>query len=1089
MGFIKNNATTLKQVKIGTDTSKIHYIKRNGSIEWAKPYNLTIVNDTEEKLKNANLASLSVYRKSTKVSSGVTSGTSATLTSGKQVFHGDVLHIDATAVTGYHIIKGTGDIKVEGDAIVQGAVTVNPQAGRTQYKFKFEPRLITGASSWLITSEDQIKSYTSLTDTTLKLPIPVGYDDNAENRTCNKKVNAMGGSLDVLYQGYLFYPNFLNDSLGVIPAEYNTLYPEVKQTNRIMYVLDPGIWPGNTEDKDDDGNFIGKVVRIPVDGITTPVYFHKMVGTILKSEQPIPLEITTPGSLLKLSALGSNDINTSKYTVNGGSSIVLWSDVVNGYPVDGYPKGTTYKCTIPSSQQNYWTFDSGNNPSGVTSKVVNLASWDNTTGFNESDIPTTANIPNVYQKLYNVTINVESSINKVILNSADLSTGYLFLGINGSWQPITSPTMSFSLPYGTTIQLAKNHNSNMPGFIYESVDHVHEILETKNITVNGTTYLVDVYSVKYTVNVNNKNIPFYVTPNSYTITCNIGMGISSFNFSTTSKYGTAFSNQSYSSNRSFEVYYKDTCSYNGVVKTGFENATPSASNAAVSTKTVTFTASPKLFRVTVSTVGEIKAEFNRTSSPYKGAATGKLTSGYNSDGKAFTDANAVFYNKYSFDAYYGDVISCDPAYLITPIGEYSTYVDDKYLSYTTSMTITGSTTWSINTKKITVSLRLTNSNFLNGNASLYVWHDGSSKRISLSAGTTSSQTIDAGTTIHVAAKQKNSQYCQLKVAEKAYSTSLTSSDFTKTITLSSSESFVSIVSANTKSSNFSLTFAPALRYTFSGYGINVNVTKCEEIQMNGSSQGATYSMIYNGSHSGGYGGTSSKTYIYIDCILLRSSSSRISVTMNYYAEATDTFFSNNPSKKVTSTSSYTYGLTSSDSSCPSLSTTTYGPYARLFVIPYFYCSYYYWGSHRYYTYYDDGRYIRTYRKAYGTSGTPGIGYNATGTGTISGFSKSHLYYKGSSGKADNISAYLKSGSVVSLYDSIYTSLSRPKFLSSSDGNNHSSDLSGDMKNGTFYAIMDFNSTSNQILSDIKSAMNGSYKYIIDYVMDYSEENY
>ena len=139
MGFINNNATTLKQVKIGTDTSKIHYIKRNGSIEWAKPYNLTIT-------KGSNVSTLSAYRLSTNVSSGVTFGSSATATlaSGNQVFHGDVLHVDATPATGYHIISGTGDIKVEGNTIdqVKGTVTINPQVDRNQYKFRFEPRLI-----------------------------------------------------------------------------------------------------------------------------------------------------------------------------------------------------------------------------------------------------------------------------------------------------------------------------------------------------------------------------------------------------------------------------------------------------------------------------------------------------------------------------------------------------------------------------------------------------------------------------------------------------------------------------------------------------------------------------------------------------------------------------------------------------------------------------------------------------------------------------------------------------------------------------------------------------------------------------------
>lgn len=129
MGFINNNATTLKQVKIGTDTSKIHYIKRNGSIEWAKPYNLTIT-------KGSNVSTLSAYRESTKVSSGVTSGSSATLANGNQVFHGDVLHVDATPATGYHITSGTGDITVT------GAVTINPQVARNQYTFRFQPRLI-----------------------------------------------------------------------------------------------------------------------------------------------------------------------------------------------------------------------------------------------------------------------------------------------------------------------------------------------------------------------------------------------------------------------------------------------------------------------------------------------------------------------------------------------------------------------------------------------------------------------------------------------------------------------------------------------------------------------------------------------------------------------------------------------------------------------------------------------------------------------------------------------------------------------------------------------------------------------------------
>ena len=902
--------------------------------------------------------------------------------------------------------------------------------------------------------------------------MPFGYDDNIQPTDVNTTISAISGSMTVRYNGYLLFPPFFS-----VDTPLNDYYPEVKETNRLEYTFftyDQSLIDNELKD------------RIGASDKTVAVYFVKFVGTTLTSHSPIPMIIdSSPYNLCPVGSTESFDFNEA--TLESGDSVVVWSDIINSGLNNR--SGTSYTCEIPSDQEKAWTFDSTGKTS-VLKKEVTLASWTAANGFNDSDIPARAEIPTPTKRVYKVAINVESSKNSVILDNADVKTGRLFYCIGDTWYTFSgSASASLELPYGTTIKLAKGSGYNMTGFTYNS----DTISETKTITVNGTNYAVDVYSKTYKVNANNMNIPFYVTPNSYTITCNIGMGISSFNFSTTSKYATSLSKQAYSSNKSFTVYYKDTCSYNGVVKTGFESPTPYASSETVSTKTITFTARPMKFRVAVSTVGDITATFNRTSSPYGGAATGDLTSGYTASGTAVevTTSNKalVFHNGYSFDAYYGDVISCDPKYSIRPIGEYSTYIENKYLSYTSSMTITGITTWSIDTKKITAKLRLTNSNFLGGDVNLDIWYNGASKRISLSAGSTSSQKIDAGTPVHVAAKQKNSQYCQLKVAEKAYSTSLTNSDFTKTINLSSSESFVRVVDVNTKSSNFNLTFAPALRYSFGGYGINVKVTECQEIQMNGTSEGAKYSMPYEQSHTGGYGGTSSETYIYCDFILLRPSSNQIYAKYNYFAQASNTFFSESPATKLTSTPSFIRRLNSNDSSCPSLSVITYGPYAKLFVIPYFYCSYPYWGSHRYYTYVGDGSYIRTNRKAYRKSGTPGIGYTSTGTGTIPGFSKSHLYYKGSSGKADNISAYLKSGSVVSLYDSINTSLSRPTFLSSSDGKNHSSDLSSDMKKATFYAIMDFNSTSNQILSDIKSAMNGTYRYIIDYVMDYSTENY
>lgn len=646
MGFIKNNATTLKQVKIGTDTSKIHYIKRNGSIEWAKPYNLTIT-------KGSNVSTLSVYRDKTKVSSGVTSGSSATLASGNQVFHGDVLHVDATPATGYHITSGTGDIKVEGNAIdqVKGTVTINPQVDRNQYTFRFEPRLIETASS-----EDESVGdgkYSVITDTSLSLTMPFGYDDDIQPTDVNTTISAVSGSMTVRYNGYLLFPPFFS-----VDTPLNNYYPEVKETNRLMYkffTYDQSLIDNELKD------------RIGASDKTVAAYFRKFVGTILTSHSPIPMIIdSSPYNLCPVGSTESFDFDEA--TLESGGSVVLWSDIINS----GLNKrsGTSYTCEIPSDQEKAWTFDSTGKTS-VLKKEVTLASWTAENGFTDSDIPVSAEIPTPTKRRYKVAINVESSKNSVILDNADVKTGRLFYCINDNeWHTFSgSASASLELPYGTTIKLAKGSGYNMTGFTYNS----DTVSETKTITVNGTNYAVDVYSKSYTVNANNMNIPFYVTPNSYTITCNIGMGISSFNFSTTSKYATSLSKQSYSSNKSFTVYYKDTCSYNGMLKTGFENATPAASNETVSTKTITFTASPKKFRVTVSTLGGITATFNRTSSPYGGAATGNLTSGYDANGNpigvgASKDA-LTFVNGMAFDAYYGDVLQCDPHYFL-PLGIY-----------------------------------------------------------------------------------------------------------------------------------------------------------------------------------------------------------------------------------------------------------------------------------------------------------------------------------------------------------------------------------------------------------------------------------
>lgn len=1075
MGFIKNNATTLKQVKIGTDTSKIHYIKRNGSIEWAKPYNLTVT-------KGSNVSTLSVYRKSTKVSSGVTSGTSATLSSGKQVFHGDVLHIDATAATGYHITSGTGEITVK------GAVTVNPQVGRNQYKFKFEPRLIN-------TSDDDAGlGYSTITDTSLNLTIPFGYDDNAQPTAVNTTLKAVSGSKTVLYNGYLFFPQSLTTDSPV----YN-YYPEVKNANRLMYDFSLNTWGAN------------KTERVGTSDITEPVYFYKLVGTTLTLHSPISMIIK---SSYNFSSVGSTELSSDDITLENGSSIVLWSDILTSDL--NKLSGTKYTCEIPSSAAAAWTFDSTGKTSVLT-KEVTLASWTASGGFNDSDIPASAEIPTPTQRLYSVAINVESSINKVILNSADLSTGYLFANIYGSWQPITSPTMSFSLPYGTTIQLARNHYSNMTGFTYSS----DATSETKTITINGTNYTVDVYSKSYTVNSNNMNIPFYVTPTSYTITCNIGMGISSFNFSTTSKYGTAFSNQSYSSNKSFKVYYKDTCSYNGVVKTGFENAGPSATNEAVSTKTVTFTADPKRFKITILSTTGIYSYIYRSKSPYKGESTGYIYEGYNATGEYVTVNNPDpllqqlrFTNGFSFYAYYGDVFTCSPTFEITlPTGS-TAKIGKEYLNYSSSLTVDGAKNWQIIRKQITATVYFTNMNFFNSSTQYVKYCSGGTYKNSnsVSAGTTLEIDLDAGTPIYMYTCCKSSQNpgnsscavhnlgsnnpgAYVGTCYSQYSASLAMSSFSKITALPYNNENIEVVPKETKNSNFYLTLAPIIKTFARGYGVATTsasspsyLYSAYEIQYSGSSVSGKYSCPHSETYSGSSSVTS-YTILIAATAVLHTGTTRIETTWYCRSGVSGkVFFTNSPASSTT-TGTYDSNVTSSDSVIPGVIVPTYGPYASARIKPYFHCSWNSFGK-KYYAYYGATKYIRTYRRQYdGTSNTPSINLSSPTYSTIPGFSTSTNHSKTGSSSALAPSSYLTFNP--SAYDSVSSSLTRDTyFLSSHNGSNYSSSLSSDMSKATFYAI---DNTLGYTLSDMdtqmKTAMGGSYNYKIDYVYDRTYTNY
>ena len=636
----------------------------------------------------------------------------------------------------------------------------------------------------------------------------------------------------------------------------------------------------------------------------------------------------------------------------------------------------------------------------------------------------------------------------------------------------------------------------------------------KTITVNGTNYSVDVYSKSYTVNANNMNIPFYVTPNSYTITCNIGMGISSFNFSTTSKYATSLSNQSYSSNKSFTVYYKDTCSYNGVVKTGFESPTPSASGETVSTKTITFTASPKKFRVTVSTVGGITATFNRTSSPYKGAATGNLTSGYDASGHPMAvgaSSTAMdFHNGYSFDAYYGDVFTCTPTYKVKTPTNTTLTMAAKYIDYTSSKTISAATTWSIAPKQSDVTVYLTNTKFFYSDSQYikYCWHGTYKNSTSFSAGTEKVITIDAGTPMYMYTRCKanlnpGNTSCAVHTlgsdnpgvyvgtCYSEYSTSLTMSSFSKITSLPNSNSNIEVVPAQTKESgDFYLTLAPIIKSFIRGYGIATTsasgpsyLESAYEVQYSGTSVSGKYDCPHSETYSGSSSVTSYTTLI-ASTAVLRTETTEIETTWYCRSGVSGkVFYSISPASRTT-TRTYISSVDNSDSVIPDEIVPTYGPYASMTVAPYLNVSYFSWGN-KYALYYGGAKTFRTYRRRYdGTSMYPGIHYTASDYGSVSNLG-TYYYYYGSTGSISYVSNYLGADSGTSMYDSLSTQLNRKTFLSSTNGKDPNKySLSG----AKFYAIFDLNATSlDSIISKLKAHLNNSL--IIDYVYNYKTNNY
>ena len=281
--------------------------------------------------------------------------------------------------------------------------------------------------------------------------MPFGYDDNIQPTDVNTTISAVSGSMTVRYNGYLFFPPFFS-----VDTPLNDYYPEVKETNRLEYTFftyDQSLIDNELKD------------RIGASDKTVAVYFVKFVGTTLTSHSPIPMIIdSSPYNLCPVGSTESFDFNEA--TLESGDSVVVWSDIINS----GLNKcsGTSYTCEIPSDQEKAWTFDSTGKTS-VLKKEVTLASWTAATGFNDSDIPARAEIPTPTKRLYKVAINVESSINHVILDNADVKTGRLFYCIDDTWYTFSgAASASLELPYGTTIKLAKKYYYNMPGFAYNS---------------------------------------------------------------------------------------------------------------------------------------------------------------------------------------------------------------------------------------------------------------------------------------------------------------------------------------------------------------------------------------------------------------------------------------------------------------------------------------------------------------------------------------------------------------------------------------------------------------------------------------------
>ena len=433
----------------------------------------------------------------------------------------------------------------------------------------------------------------------------------------------------------------------------------------------------------------------------------------------------------------------------------------------------------------------------------------------------------------------------------------------------------------------------------------------------------------------------------------------------------------------------------------------------------------------------------------------------------------------------------------------------KYINFTSSRTIYEATTWSIVPKESNITVYFTNTKFFNSDSQYlkYCRHGTYTSSPAFSAGTNNYITIDAGTPVYmytccrrnqnpgnssnvVTNLGSNNPGAYVGTCYSQYSTSLTMSSFSKITALPYNNDYIEVVPAQKKESGeFYLTLAPIIKMFTRGYGIAgtsgstaTNVT-AYEYQYSGSSMTGQYKVPHQEVAE-----VHKNVTNYTTCIttmaVLHSGTTRLGAKWSVYSGvAGKVSFDNSPADFINFKTFDELLFKNDDRNIPDGTVVTYGPYASVKIKPYLDTYYYSWGW-KYALYHGTERTFRTYRRKYdGSSDLPSMGYNASGSGSVSNLG-TYLYYSGPTESIPTVRGYLEAGGGSSMYDNTSVSLSRSTFLSSSTGSDPNKySLSGTKS----YAILDFNSTSNKIESKLKAVLDD--KLVIDYVYDYKTNNY